>query len=159
MLDTTQLQELWGDIYQKAQEAWLTVRSGSMVPMIQVGDRVLVKPIQPRHIHFGDIVVFKEADKMVVHRVMGRREGHQGTTFLQKGDSNTVAAHISVESVIGKVVCIRKGDRHIRLDGLLGSCVNFLLGTCFYILYALRKWPLASRLSRLFHCCLNNIFG
>jgi signal peptidase I len=158
MPDATQLQELWDDLYDRRQEAWLTVRSGSMAPMIQIGDRVQVKQIEPQQIHFGDIIVFTEAGKMVVHRVMGRRGNDQNIIFLQKGDTNTIAAYILAENVIGKVACIRKGNRHIRLDSFLGRHANLLLGVSFYVFYLLRERRLASRLVWLFRYCLNILF-
>ena len=157
-LDTLQLQDLWHKLYTKNGKAWLTVSSGSMAPMIQVGDKVLVKQTAPQHIRFGDIIVFKEAGKLITHRVIGKQVSDRHVIFMQKGDSNTSATYVLSENVIGKVVCIGKEDKIIRLDSFLGRQMNLLLSFSFYVLYILHKRHFALRLDRLFRYCLNILF-
>ena len=159
MEELFQLQELWSELYEKKGESWLTVLSGSMAPTIQIGDRVLVKSVEPGQIRFGDIIVFKEADRFIAHRAIGRRVNGQRIIFLQKGDSNAFAGEVYAENIIGKVFCIKKEHRTIELDGFSGRHLNLLLSISFYILYMLRRRRLASRLDRLFRCCLNILFS
>lgn len=158
MLKSIILQKLWDELYAKKREAWLTVFSGSMAPMMQIGDRVLVKRVAPKQIHFGDVIVFKEADKLITHRVIGKRVTNPNIIFLQKGDSNTVATGIFAESVIGKVACIRKGDKYIRLDSFWGKCMNLFLGANSYVFYVSHKRRLVSRLAKLYRRCLHILF-
>jgi len=158
MLEHTQLQELWDELYARKKESWLTVLSGSMAPMIQVGDRVLVKQTAPQNIRFGDVIVFKEADMLIIHRVISKQVADQHVIFMQKGDSNISATYVFSESVIGKVAYIKKEDRIIRLDSFFGRQMNLLLGFSFYVLYMLRKRRFVSRIDRLFRYCLNILF-
>ena len=158
MLKPIQLQELWHELYAKKREAWLTVFSGSMAPMVQIGDKVLVRQVALKQIRFGDIIVFKEADKLITHRVIGKRVDSQHIVFLQKGDNNTFATGIFAESVIGKVACIKKEDKYIRLDSFLGRCMNLLLGANSYALYMSHKRRLVSKLAKLYGRCLHILF-
>jgi signal peptidase I len=158
MLKPIQLQELWYELYAKNREAWLTVLSGSMAPMIQIGDKVLVKRVVPEQIRFGDIIVFKKTGTLITHRVIGKRVDNQNIIFFQKGDSNTIATGVFAENVIGKVACIRKGNKHIRLDSFLGKSMNFLLGANSYVLYVSNKCRLISRVIRLYRRCLHILF-
>lgn len=59
---------LWEDLYRKKQKSWLTVLSGSMIPLLQIGDKVLIQSVKPAEIRVGDIIVFKNSDKFIVHR-------------------------------------------------------------------------------------------
>lgn len=120
------LQELWNELYEKKGQGWMTVFSGSMSPILKIGDKVLVKYISPKWIHFGDIIVFKENDKFIVHRVIRKRLSRDKLIFLEKGDNNRFASWIDAEKVIGKAIAVNKGDRYIRLDSFSEKCRNFL---------------------------------
>jgi signal peptidase I len=50
----------------------LTVVSGSMEPVLQVGDLIILKGVEPEDIVVGDIIVFNPVvvDKLIVHRVV-----------------------------------------------------------------------------------------
>src|SRR3989344_4868414 len=79
----------------------LIVRSGSMEPVIGVGDLISVAPAQNYEV--GDIVAFKDAAKgqTVTHRIVGVEDGG---FYQTKGDANEEADFTLVpkENVIGK---------------------------------------------------------
>ncbi|MFQ6040468.1 MAG: signal peptidase I [Candidatus Poribacteria bacterium] len=170
MLKTIQWPKLWYKCYAQKPEAWLHVFKSSMSPMIQVGDKVLVKQVEPEQIFFGDIIVFKEDDNRlcrvlrtrpkylresvsplwITHRVIGKRMDDRNIIFLHKGDRDTFAKSIFSKSLIGKVTCIKKEDKHIRLDSIWGRLLNLLLGVKSYLLYLLCQHNLGSKLTRLY---------
>jgi hypothetical protein len=144
MPKTIPLPQLWCQCYIRKPEAWLNVIDSNMTPIIQRGDKVLVKRVSPQQICFGDIIVFSEDDKWITHRVIGKQSNQQKITFLQKGDRKPSAQEIVSDSLIGQVTCIRKGDKDIRLDSFLGKCLNFLLGVKSYLIYLCYKHKLTS---------------
>ena len=63
-----------------------TVVSESMVPALNRGDLVYYQMIPREDIKLGDIVVFKNGDNLVMHRVSEiTEEGH----YVTKGDANS----------------------------------------------------------------------
>lgn len=115
---------LWEDLYNKKQKLWLNILSGSMMPLLQTSDKVLVHTVKPAEIRVGDIIVFKNSDKLIVHRVI---RSYNSSSFLQKGDNTTTAEIVSSKDVIGKVIAIRKGSRIIYPDNGFGKFINLML--------------------------------
>ena len=148
--ERTKLDELWYELYRRNGGMWLTVLSGSMAPLMEIGDGILTRRIEPHRVRFGDIIVFEEANRLVAHRVIGKRGTDHHILFLQKGDANTHTTSISATRVIGKVVCIRKDDGYIRLDGFLRRCIHLLLGVNSYIVHLLHKRSLPAKWSQPF---------
>jgi len=64
----------------------LAVKSGSMYPVLEVGDVILMQPVSQEEIEVGDVVIFYKpgTGELVVHRVVGKTsEG-----LYTKGDAN-----------------------------------------------------------------------
>lgn len=116
--------KLWEDLYHKKQELWLTVLSGSMMPLLQCGDKVLVQSVKPHDIRLGDIIVFKNSDKLETHRVIRK---YSNSSFLQKGDNAMPAEIVTSKQLVGKVIAIKKGNRIIRFDGKIEKMINYIL--------------------------------
>lgn len=77
------------------------VATGSMQPSINIGDVVIVKINDTYSI--DDIIVFKEDNSFITHRVIDIKEN----TVITKGDSNNATdKEISKEDVLGKVIKI-----------------------------------------------------
>ena len=116
--------DLWEDLYSKKHKSWLSILSGSMMPLLQIGDKVLVHSVNPAEIRVGDIIVFKNSDKFIVHRVIRK---YNSSSFLQKGDNTTTAEIVISKYVIGRVIAIRKRTRIFYLNKGLGKFINLML--------------------------------
>jgi uncharacterized repeat protein (TIGR01451 family) len=95
----------------------------SMLPTIQDGDLVHVRPVDAKSINTADIVLFKDAAGFKAHRVIKKR----GDFFVTRGDSGTTPdGTIQGGQIVGKIVakeCAKTG-RLVRLDGT-GERLNF----------------------------------
>ena len=60
------LASLWEHLLREKAEMWLTVRSGSMAPLIAIGDKIKVQTTRSEVIRFGHVVVFREGEKLKV---------------------------------------------------------------------------------------------
>lgn len=70
---------------------FLSIGSGSMSPNINKGDVVIVKKVNEeelKEIKSGDVLVFKQEDRVVVHRVIEVRIEDDHYSFITKGDNN-----------------------------------------------------------------------
>ncbi|MGB4303480.1 MAG: signal peptidase I [Syntrophomonadaceae bacterium] len=82
--------------------------SGSMLPVIKVGDVIIVQKVPPEQVQTGDIIQFKAENIRVAHRVIDIKEENKQRVLITKGDNNQSADTDPVlpEQVIGKVIGI-----------------------------------------------------
>jgi signal peptidase len=84
-----------------------TIISGSMRPVLDVGDIVIIAKVPASTIETGDIIEFREAEGVTtVHRVVGIDDSGGQTVFITQGDANSEPDANSVlpDNVVGKVV-------------------------------------------------------
>ena len=159
MVSPNTIINLWADLHQQKQELWLPVLSGSMMPLLRTGDEVLVQSVNPDNIRPGDIIVFKDQDKLIVHRVI-RRYKNGSPTFLQKGDCTTAAEIIRSEDVIGKVIAVCKGTKIIRLNDGIWKVVNYILTLFSSLVYHLKpKNPFLKKIAKFFFHKTRSLFN
>ena len=81
----------------------LTVKSGSMVPTLNVGDVILMEPVDPKDIKVGDVIIFYKpgSDQLIVHRVVKKTN----SGLYTKGDANVAVdwwVPLPYEYVVGR---------------------------------------------------------
>jgi len=84
---------------------FLVVGSGSMEPNINIGDMVLVeKTKQYNNLKIGDVLVYKNSDKVILHRIVEIKKDGNSYIFKTRGDNNEGidAWDIHEADVIGK---------------------------------------------------------
>ncbi len=86
------------------------VATGSMVPVYNIGDIIIVKEVDTNTLQVGDPITYlgKEKDfanRVVTHRIIGIDETEEGKIFHTKGDAATeVDPEIRADQIYGKVV-------------------------------------------------------
>lgn len=80
----------------------ITVQGNSMEPTLYAGDKVTIK----KGIYFpGDILVFKQDDNLIIHRLLGWWIKQNKIIIVAKGDnSNNINLISSRKLVLGKVL-------------------------------------------------------
>lgn len=142
---------LWADLHRQKQKLWLPVLSGSMLPMLCIGDRVLVQTVEPGNIRFSDIIVFKSADKLVVHRII-KKYSSDGKSFLQKGDNARVADIVRGENIIGRVTAVNRNNKIICLNDSKWKVYNFILTFLSWSAFFLRpKNPYLRNIAKIYY--------
>ena len=101
--------------------------TGSMRPVIEVGDVVIVARVNPKLLKVGDVVQFRLKEKTIptVHRIIDtRREGNK-LLYITKGDANNYpdTEPVHPEQVTGKQVFIipKAGWASIAVKQLLSK--------------------------------------
>jgi signal peptidase I len=114
----------------------------SMEPLLERGDRGVVRSRNPEDLQPGDLVVYRLADVPVCHRVLRSWDEEGKRRLLTKGDGLfTRDAPVHASQIIGQVIEVRKRGRVLRLDSpggrllarmlLLHSLVTLLAGRLF----------------------------
>jgi signal peptidase len=100
------------------------VGSGSMSPVLRVGDITIIAKTPLTSIKVGDIIEYRNAEKIdIVHRVIKIEQVNGTTEFITKGDANNVedSAPVLPDNVLGKVVfdVPKVGWLAVAIKGLL----------------------------------------
>jgi signal peptidase len=78
----------------------LTVLSGSMTGTYDIGDVVVVRPVDTDDLRVGDVITFHpvpDDPALTTHRIVAFNVGSGGTRFVTRGDANNVADLSPVE--------------------------------------------------------------
>jgi phage repressor protein C with HTH and peptisase S24 domain len=95
----------------------------SMVPTIQDGEIIHVKPVGGHMLRIGDIVLLRSGTEFKAHRIIRKR----GQYFITRGDAGgDTDGEIRCDQVLGRVFAKEPlGSRRlVRLDGVM-SRLNF----------------------------------
>lgn len=106
------------------------VISGSMAPLIRVGDEVVVQRVGTAELRCGDIVLYTAEGAFRIHRLLARRSQGGMTLLVTKGDASLAPdPPWREEQLLGKVVAISREDTTLDLEGVKWRALNRLLGT------------------------------
>jgi len=117
--------DLWKDA---GRDIPFTISGISMEPFLKSGDRVVVRTVYSEQLKRGDIIAFRSAGRVIIHRLMGGRKTDKGLVYCQKGDNLGGWTWIPEEAIIGKVVSIR-GPKYIAdMGDTMWRYLNTALG-------------------------------
>jgi signal peptidase I len=120
------------EFYTRKGWGWLAVQTGSMVPLIQPGDQVLINKVMAAHIGCGDIVVFRRGGSMIVHRILKKLHTDKGICFIEKGDNSPSRGIFSADKVIGRVAMVKGNNKLFRLNSPFSRLTSQALSVWFY---------------------------
>ncbi|MBC7237823.1 MAG: S24/S26 family peptidase [Chloroflexi bacterium] len=121
----------------------------SMWPLIQAGDWLEIE-LGPGGFQRGDIIVYRSAEQLVAHRLIGqdRRTG----AWLVKGDNVPWPDEaFTKEQAVGRVRRVERAGRSIPLDTPLARCCGWLIAMIASMGLELRRstWPIRRKLARI----------
>jgi signal peptidase I len=112
--------------------ATIRVVATSMFPWIRPGDQAFVRRYDFSQINSGDVILYERANRLFVHRVIGRitRPGLGGEVSLLevKGDAlDRPDAPVSAKEFLGRAIRIHRGKRHIDLQSFSQTAIGKVL--------------------------------
>jgi signal peptidase I len=122
------VREMLKEVRQKSGSLNIKIVSGSMSPLIEAGDVVRVSRFEPSEIRIGDIVAFRDGQRVIVHRIVEKIESNRQFSFRQRSDAGGTAEVIAPGSLIGRVVTVVKEGREISLDTARSRISGRILG-------------------------------
>jgi hypothetical protein len=105
---------LLGAVLEKGKSFRFEATGSSMSPFIRDGDGITVSPLLGTSPRLGDAVAFihPESGKLVVHRVVGKRDG----SYLIRGDSSSDCADLIPRAkVLGRVTRVERDGKRVYL--------------------------------------------
>ncbi len=83
------------------------IYGSSMKPILNAGDIVVTRPVNPTSLLVGDVIRFHQGSIEVVHRIITIRESQSDLVFITRGDNNnTNDSPVRMSEVHGKVVWV-----------------------------------------------------
>ena len=82
--------------------------SESMLPLFGENSNCIgIKPNSEEDIHIGDIIIFREGENLIAHRVVEKGFDDKGLFFISKGDNNKLKdSKVRFENIESVVVAI-----------------------------------------------------
>jgi signal peptidase I len=112
--------DLVADVVRLSGQVQLKVSGVSMVPVLWPGDLLTVHPIEPGNFTPGSVLVFRQNNRLVVHRLL-RREGAQ---LVTRGDSRPcLDAPVSSAEILGRVEAAQRNGRSLSLHPSMGQAL------------------------------------
>ena len=108
--------ELMGE---SGRDGAIPVQGRSMLPFLTEGQLVAVE-FGAERLATGDLLVFRQVDYLVVHRLVGRGSRNGATYYRCRGDGLAgLDPPVDPERVVGRVVAVRCGEswRSVRGGG------------------------------------------
>ena len=125
------------DMIQKKGEATLRMYGSSMSPVLIEGRQVLVKYVDPKTLHIGDIVCFELHSRLVAHRVIAFDSAQGGLTVMTKGDNvSNFDEPLPAYSILGKVAAL-DGK---QIDGFFWKVSSFAIAKVSYLEVKILGW-------------------
>ena len=128
----------WLKEYEKTGKGWLRILSDSIAPRIQTGDQILIAQVAPSNIHIGDIITFWRNNLLVTHRVVRKVREEGDVYFIERGDRYSQHSLIDPQSLMGKVLQIKKDEKCYMLDAIPWQIFNRIVGIAIYCAFTTR---------------------
>lgn len=104
--------DIWGKVGKRSQ---IRITGNSMRPLFRAGDRILIQH-GVDGFRRGDVLVFRVADQIVVHRLLDIRADQNRSYLLTKGDSVLRPdPWFSCDQVIGRVIGFTRNGRDVSV--------------------------------------------
>jgi signal peptidase I len=132
------LASLYIDALRQGQSLWFRVASGSMRPILQVGDEVRIEPATADKIRSGEIAAFETTNGLVIHRIVQRKQTETDVRLLEMSDVHLHPNWVEAQTIVGRVILARRDTRQINLQhpvAQMCGTVTAQLRYRFYCLY------------------------
>ncbi len=143
------LASLYIDALRQGEALWFRVASGSMDPLLRVGDEVRIEPVAADKIRIGQIAAFETDEGLVIHRIVRYQQTGSMIRLLEMSDVHLHPRWVEGQSVVGRAILVRRTTQLINLRHPIAQMCGFITAQLRYRLYRLYTFN-KSNAGRLF---------
>ena len=136
--DASVIASLYREAVRKGQPLWFRVASGSMHPLLRIGEQVYIEPATAMQLQIGEIAAFETEAGLVIHRIVQRHQENGDIQLVEMSDVHLRAGRVKSGAIIGRVVAIRKGNTRIDLQKSIAQKCGRVTARARYRLYTMR---------------------
>ena len=136
--DKSAIADMYREAVRKGQPLWFRVISGSMHPLLRVGEEVYIEPATADQLQVGEIAAFETGEGLVIHRVVQRRPEKRGIQLIEMSDVHLRAGRVESNAVVGRVVAIGQQNRRIDLRRSIAQKCGRVTARVRYRSYTIR---------------------
>ena len=133
----TAIASLYIQALRAGETFWFKVVSGSMVPTLNIGDRVRIEPVTAQDIHKGEIAAFETDHGLVIHRIVRKEIQGMDVRLLEMGDVDLRAKWVEAKAVVGRVALVHHDAMEIDLRHPIAKRCGTVTAYLRYRLYLL----------------------
>jgi len=125
---------------QKQTTVKAYVVSDSMSPFIKARDIIVIRPVTPKELRLGDIVVFDKEGRLFSHRLIRKYFKANRHIFITKSDRTFVAdMPFTDKKLMGKVSRVQKSVKTLNLESIFWTLINRFLGLYHLTMFSVRN--------------------
>ena len=105
-----------------------------MSPLIEANDTIIAEIVRFHEPRRGAIIVFRDGENLIVHRIIRKGVNGGHGLFCQMGDNSSTYSWVGRKDVLGEVLSIEKRGKVIPLEGPIAFSVGLgirLIGLAF----------------------------
>lgn len=136
--DNSVIAGLYREAVRKGQPLWFRVASGSMHPLLRIGEQVYIEPATADQLRVGEIAAFETDSGLVIHRIVQRRQENADIQLVEMSDVHLRAGRVQSGAVIGRVVAVRQGNTRIDLQRPIAQKCGRVTARARYRFYTIR---------------------
>jgi signal peptidase I len=128
-------------LIEEKGKIYLRLSGFSMFPFLKEGDVALIKKVEITALKIGDVIVFKQGEKMIAHRLFEIVKNGEHFTITTKGDTSQNNDPIFTEKeYVGKIISYNRKEKKITITTkfyeLIGRIIvkTSQLNTPFFVL-------------------------
>lgn len=138
-LNSVVIAALYLEAVRKGQPVWFRVVSGSMHPLLRIGEQVRIEPATAEQIQPGEIAAFETDEGLVIHRIVQQVHKSSGIQLVEMSDVYLRVGQVDSAAVVGRVVTIRQGKTYIDLQSPIAQKCGRVTARVRYRLYTMRS--------------------
>ena len=107
--------DLVADVARSHGKVQLRVAGASMVPVLWPGDLLKVHDCDPAELEPGTIIVFRQEERLIAHRLVRRAADTPGADLVTRGDARPrFDEPVKPADVVGRVESIQRDGRVVH---------------------------------------------
>lgn len=100
----------------------------SMWPFLQAGEKLVFKKDSVKNLRIGDILLYRQKDKLVAHRLIRKSRDNQKNLIFVRADSSISTPELLTEQMLlGKAIGILKNGKITSLLRRRYRLINWLI--------------------------------
>ena len=131
--------ELYREALRRGQPLWFRVSSGSMHPLLRIGEEVYIEPATADELQVGEIAAFETSAGLVIHRIVQRRSERGSIQLVEMSDTQLRAEQVESGAAIGRVVAMGRRQRRIDLQRPIAQKLGRVTARTRYRFYTVRS--------------------